>query len=479
MKNNLLHFAVVILTLLAASSCEKNPILKIEGGEIQGILAETEGVYIYKGIPYAAPPVGANRWREPQPVVPWKGVKIAGSFGAPAPQEKHTVESFYGKEFFWQGDPEFSEDCLFLNVWTPAPGKVHKKLPVALWIHGGAYMAGWGTEPEMDGEAWAERGVILVTINYRLGIFGFLAHPELSAESPHQVSGNYGILDQLAALKWIKNNIAPFGGDPDNIMIFGQSAGAGSVQTLVASPLAKDLIAKAVIQSGGGVTDRPLMRGSSLADAETSGKALLDFGGYATLDDMRAASTPEIMELLHNYRAETGKWIFFGPVIDHYLSTAGFAEAAREGSIADVPYMIGSTMDDMSRLAQGIDTFCLLRQRQGGKAYAYQFARALPGDSAGAFHSSELWYMFHTLGRSWRPFTEADDALSLEMVSAWTNFAIYNDPNGKGSAVWTPYTEETPEFMVFKLNEAGTETASSMGQPLPPSVEREEFSFGE
>lgn len=472
MKKYLFWVSLVVITFISACNVEKNPVLKIEGGEIQGISVETKGVYAYKGIPYAAAPVGENRWREPQPVIPWSGVKIADTFGAPAFQAKHSPDSFYGKEFFWEGDPEFSEDCLFLNVWTPAPGKTDKKLPVAMWIHGGAFTGGWGTEPEMDGEAWAERDVILVTINYRLGIFGFLAHPELSAESANKVSGNYGIFDQLAAIKWIKNNIAQFGGDPDNIMIFGQSAGAMSVQSLVSSPLAKDLISKAVIESGGGISNRPVMGGGALADAELKGKALMDFGGYDSLFKMRAASYEDLMALNSKYVTETKQRVGFSPLMDNYLSTSDFSSAAKAGTIANVPYMIGSTMDDMGMLASGNDAFCLLRQQQGGKAYAYQFARPLPGDSAGAFHSSELWYVFHTLGRSWRPFTEADDALSIEMVNAWTNFAIYNDPNGKGKTIWTPYTTETPQFMIFKLNEEETEPASAMGQLVPPWVKR-------
>lgn len=359
-----------------------------------------------------------------------------------------------------------------MDVRITAPGKTGKKLPVAMCIHGGAFTGGWGTEPEMDGEAWAERSVILVTFNYRLGIFGFFAHPDLSAESPNHVSGNYGILDQLAAIKWIKNNITQFGGDPDNIMIFGQSAGAMSVQTLVSSPLAKDLIAKAVIESGGGISDRPIMSGGNLPEAEMRGKALMVFGGYNSLSKMRAASYDELMALNSKYTAETKQRVRFSPIIDNYLSTTDFISAAKSGTIANVPYLIGSTMDDMGMLASGVDAFCLLRQQQGGKAYAYQFARPLPGDSAGAFHSSELWYVFHTLKRSWRPFTKADDALSIEMVNAWTNFATYNDPNGKGNIVWTPYTTETPQYMVFKLNEAGTEPASGMGQLMPPWVKR-------
>lgn len=472
MKKNLILSELVLLLIIIACINEKNPVLKIEGGEIQGVTVETNGVYVYKGIPYAAAPVGENRWRAPQPVVPWNGIKIADSFGAPAQQAKHTLDSFYGKEFFWQGDPEYSEDCLFLNVWTQAPGKTGKKLPVAMWIHGGGYGAGWGTEPEMDGEAWAERGVVLVTINYRLGILGFLAHPELSAESTNHVSGNYGILDQLAAIKWIKNNIAQFGGDPDNIMIFGQSAGAGSVQTLVASPLARDLVKKAVIQSGGGVMNNPVMSGGILADAEIKGKSLMDFGGYDNLSKMRAATYDELMALNSKYVAQTKERITFAPVVDNWLSDANFSDATKNGTIANVPYMIGTTMDDLGLVTQGVDAFCLLRQEQGGKVYAYQFARALPGDSAGAFHSSELWYIFHTLPRSWRPFTKADDALSIEMVNAWTNFAIYNDPNGKEKMIWTSYTKENQEYMIFKLNDSGTSTASAMGQLLPPSVKR-------
>ena len=229
---NLLLSAVLLL------SCNNpNPVLTIEGGQIQGIQTQTEGVVVYKGIPYAAPPAGSLRWREPQPVLSWEGVLTADKFGAAAIQNDQTPGSFYHKEFFAAGDPERSEDCLFLNIWTPAAGKPEKKLPVAMWIHGGEYAQGFSHEIEFDGEEWAKRGVILVTINYRLGIYGFLAHPLLSAESPHHVSGNYGIFDQLAAIRWIKKNISRFGGDPDNLTVFGQSAGAGSVQALVASPL--------------------------------------------------------------------------------------------------------------------------------------------------------------------------------------------------------------------------------------------------
>lgn len=472
MKKTLLSTFAAIMIIMMSCSKETNPVLTIEGGQIQGIETTTQGVIVYKGIPFAAPPTGENRWKEPQPVVPWSGIKIADKWGAPAPQAKHTIDSFYGKEFFWEGDPEFSEDCLYLNVWTPAAGDTDKKLPVAMWVHGGGYTAGWGFEPEMDGEAWAERDVILVTINYRLGIFGFFTHPELSAESAHNVSGNYGTLDQIAAIKWIKNNIEQFGGNPDDITIFGQSAGAMSIMNLVSSPLSKNLINKAIIQSGGGVSDRPALGGNPLADAEQVGKAFMEFGGYASLAEMRAAPTDSIFNLTNRFSRATRQRPTTSPIIDGYVSEMNFSDCVKAGKVADIPYMMGFTMDDMGMLASGVDKFCLLREEQGKPAYAYQFARALPGDDAGAFHSSELWYIFHTIDRCWRPMVEADKVLSVQMVNAWTNFAKNGNPNGEGVEKWDPFTADNQKYMVFKLDEEETGLASGMGDPEPPSIQR-------
>ena len=227
-----LTFFILIFTSLALASCsDSNPVLTIEGGQVIGVPTPTRGIIAYKGLPFAAPPVGNLRWKEPQPIVPWTGVKKADTYGAAATQTPWDPQSFYGREWRASGSVPLSEDCLYLNVWTPAAGQTDKKLPVAMWIHGGGYREGFGFEPEMDGgEDWASRGVILVSVTYRLGILGFFTHPLLSAESAHGVSGNYGLFDQVAALKWIKNNIAQFGGDPSNITIFGKSAGAGSVQ---------------------------------------------------------------------------------------------------------------------------------------------------------------------------------------------------------------------------------------------------------
>jgi para-nitrobenzyl esterase len=465
--------SAIVLTAALAGCRPANPVLEIEGGKIQGVESSVKGVYIYKGIPFAAPPVGDLRWKEPQPVIPWEGVKLADTFGPGSVQVNHDASNPWTSEFYWE-DPEFSEDCLYLNVWTPAPGKPEKKLPVAMWIHGGAYTGGWGYEPEFDGKVWAEKGVVLVTINYRLGIFGFLVHPFLAEESPNQVSGNYGLLDQIAALKWIHANIAAFGGDPDNITILGQSAGAGSVKALVSSPLTGDLIKKAIIQSGGGVNvppaGAPVPQPASTDLIATAVKGVFDWAGYDTLEKMRAASTEDIFGLAERYAAETGIPFRMSarPVIDGYVSTESFDAAALEGRIKDIPYMIGYTRDDMGNPEEGIRRFCELRNAAGQPVFAYQFAHALPDDEAGshdmkgAFHSSELWYMFKSLDRGDRPFTEADWALAEHVVSCWTNFAKTGDP-GLG---WKAYTPDAPEFMVFDLSEDGSKDASAMGAPL-------------
>ena len=279
---------IVLPLLLAAMACtQQNPVLSVEGGAIQGVPSEASGVTVFRGIPYAAPPVGELRWQAPQPVVAWEGVKVCDTFGPIAPQPGNKPGTFYGDEFYWQGTPEESEDCLYLNVWAPshALGK-DAKLPVAMWIHGGAYMNGYGYEVTMDGDEWAKRGVILVTINYRLGTLGFLSHPELTAEQGQ--SGNYGTMDQAAALKWVKDNISAFGGDPSRITIFGQSAGAMSVKTLLVSPLSRDLMAGAIIQSGGGLSTRGLSPDGSQEQFDAMGKAAMDQAGLTDLAAMEA-----------------------------------------------------------------------------------------------------------------------------------------------------------------------------------------------
>ena len=485
---------ILLLSVLALFGCTRpasTPVLTIEGGQVQGVTTDLPGVIVYRGIPYAAPPIGELRWKEPQPVVPWEGVKLCDKFGHPGYQAVH-YPGGYTTEWGYGDESPYSEDCLYLNVWTKASGNVDKKLPVALWIHGGGYREGWGSEPEFDAQEWGAKDVVLVSINYRLGVFGFLTHPELSAESPHGVSGNYGILDQIEALKWIKKNIAQFGGDPDNVMIFGQSAGAGSVKTLCESPLARGLFNKAIIMSGGGITvPQPapagapagrmgrmggMFRQMSLQESEQQTKEVMDWAGLTDLKKMRAASTETIYSLGNIYNAASGKFAFLTgmPIVDGYVSKESFDDAAKDGSLADVPYMIGYTLNDMGDMAGGIAAFCLNREEKGAKAWAYEFARPLPDDGShpevtarlkGAFHSSDLWFVFKSLEHCWRPWTQGDWDLSEKMLTAWTNFAKYSDPNGPDGGEWTPCTEENDNFMIFRLDAADAE-ASAMGQPV-------------
>ena len=363
--------------LFLAACTAKLPVIKVEGGLLQGVPSEDPSVIVFKGIPYAAPPVGELRLQPPQDVIPWEGVRECSAFSAIAPQPGNAPGTFYGEEFYWMPQPEQSEDCLYLNVWAPARtvGKTSAALPVAMWIHGGAFVNGYGFEVSMDGDKWAQKDVILVTINYRLG---------------ENAAGNLNILDQIKALEWISKNIAEFGGDPSNVTIFGQSAGGMSVRTLLISPLAKGLFAKAIIQSGGGMG----------------------------LDQL-------------------GSILTSAPQVDGNVVPEPFDKAVMDGTIADIPIMTGYTSDDLPFFKEeSVGAFCALRDSLGtAPVYEYEFTRDLPGEDKdvpdnlpGAFHSAELWYVFGTLGRSWRPFTEEDYALSEEMVSAWTDFCKTGSP---------------------------------------------------
>ena len=466
---------LLLLPLLAFFACTSqqydNPVLTIEGGRIQGVLAENEGVYVYRGIP----PIGDLRWKEPQPVVGWDSIRICDKFGHPGYQAVH-YPGFYASEWGYGDEAPYSEDCLYLNVWTKAPGETNKKLPVALWIHGGGYREGWGSEPEFDGQEWASKDVVLVTINYRLGIFGFMTHPALSAESPNHVSGNYGILDQIQSLKWIKQNIAQFGGDPENITIFGQSAGAGSVRTLCESPLARGLFQKAIIMSGGGINvpakdgeeakpatpvNKFFTYNPSLKEAEAETKKVMDWAGLTDITKLRAASTEVLYTVgtLYNMVNKTDLFLMQRPIIDGYVSLKNFDEATRNGTIANIPYMIGYTLNDMGSMGPGIAEFCKVRASLGGKAWAYEFARPLPDDGKHPDITDRLSGAFHS--------SQGDWDLAEKMLTAWTNFAKYGNPNGSENGEWTPCTAASPQFMLFKLDANNVEQ-SEMGDPILP-----------
>lgn len=452
-----MNYSFPILTLAAlAVGCtvnvpaadEMTPVLTIEGGQVQGV--ELESSVVYRGIPYAAAPIGDLRWQLPQPVQPWDSVKVADKWSCASWQAAHDPnDANYGVEFY-DNDPEFSEDCLYLNVWTPKGASAHpeKKLPVAMWIHGGAYHAGWGFEKEFDGEAWAQRDVILVTINYRLGIFGFMSHPELTAHSEEGISGNYGIYDQLKALQWIHDNIAQFGGDPTDVTIFGQSAGGGSVRCLVSSPLAKPYISKAIIMSAGGL-NRTLGVDNNQQQADQLHKQILDAARISTYDELMAADWFTLYDAQQEYVKKTGIWQLSTPHIDGKLLTKDFSEAVLDNSVADIPYMVGSVANDMPGLDRGLEAFAAVRDSLSTKpTYVYYFDAAPPTDGrpalTGSFHSSELWSVFHTQDRSWRPFTEADNALSNRMVDYWTNFVKYANPNGEKEVAWKEFKADAP-----------------------------------
>lgn len=434
-------------------------------GILEGI--QKDGYSLFLGVPYAKPPVGELRWRVPVELDAWEGSYRADKFPNRSMQEINRPAGFYDKEFYDlpQYQTAVSEDSLYLNIWTPANSSADK-LPVAFWIHGGAFMGGFGHEKEFDGEAYCKRGVILVSINYRLGPLGFLAHPWLSKENEAEgnpaVSGNYGILDQIAALKWVYENIEVFGGDPENITIFGQSAGCMSVQTLVSSPLTRGMISKAILQSGLG-----LSYDHTLEAAEQEGLEFATNAGVQSLEEMRALSYEQIIAAAGPIITKgfpTGK-LAYTPVIDGVLLENGYNNLVEQGEIHDIPYLVGSTLNDImvepERLAQGdrgrVYAGCkhwseALVNNGCKPAWLYYFARQLPGDDAGAFHSSELWYMFGTCDRCWRPLTEGDRQLSEQMVDYWTNFMKTGDPNGADLPFWMPYQEDK-DILIFDVRE--------------------------
>ncbi|MFS0778274.1 carboxylesterase family protein [Neobacillus sp. 3P2-tot-E-2] len=440
-------------------------IIHTKYGKISGV--EENGFTVYKGIPYAKPSIGELRFCAPVEVEPWNDIYQADSFKSKCIQSELPPEiQFYIKEFYSNPEfmPEGSEDGLYLNIWTPAKNP-SEKLPVAFWIHGGGFLGGFGSEMEFDGEAFCKQDVILVTINYRLGLFGFLAHEWLSEENEKGVSGIYGILDQMMALKWVYENIEAFGGDPENITIFGQSAGAISVQTLISSHLTGNIIKKAIMQSGGGYKN-PLIQGKSLQDAKQLGADFINFGKINSLQELREKPVEELLFLAGEFSkqkrlaGEVG--LLFTPIVDGYVLAEGYDQLVEKGEIKDIPYMLGCCKEDVTVTSEGgenspIYLGCLgfsqkLEELERKPTYLYYFKRDLPGDESGAFHSGELWYMFGTLKRNWRPNSAADYELSDRMVTAWTNFIKNGDPNNTNQNIgWIPYSSNNPYVKEFDV----------------------------
>jgi para-nitrobenzyl esterase len=477
--------ASVLVFALVAMSCPASAQLQVKTdvGAVEGRLSADGKVQIFRGIPFAAPPVGALRWKEPQPVVKWEGVKKTTEFGARCMQG-----NIYSDMGFHDAGP--SEDCLYLNVWVPKT-MAGGKLPVMVWIHGGGFQAGATSEGRQDGEALAHKGVVVVSMNYRLGIFGFFSHPELEKESPHHASGNYGLLDQAAALQWVKRNIAAFGGDADNVTIFGESAGSFSVSGLMASPVSKALVHRAIGESGA-FFGRSLPA-KPLAVTEADGAKFGESNGAATLEQLRAIAAPKLLEMA----LAPGKGFHFGPDVDGYFFPESPAEIYRKGDEAHIALLAGWNHDegnyhgyfgkdaptkenfiakiqatyganatevlklfpaDTDEQAQqsagllstadfiGFGTWKWIESQTqlGGPAvYRFAFDEAPPQPagtpSMGAYHSAEIEYVFGMLKTKNLPWGEVDFDLSYQMGTYWTNFAKTGDPNSPALPPWPQY----------------------------------------
>ncbi|HKP13248.1 MAG TPA: carboxylesterase family protein [Blastocatellia bacterium] len=497
MKRHLTALALILAAVLVRPVAATNDIIKVEGGLISGTAAE--GVRSYKGIPFAAPPVGDLRWKAPQPVVSWEGVRACDHFGPECPQAPYPAMSIYARP------PEKqSEDCLYLNVWTAARSN-NERRPVMVWIHGGALTRGSGSNPAYDGAALAKKGVVLVTINYRLGPFGYLAHPELTAESPQHASGNYGVLDQVAALKWVQKNVAAFGGDPKRVTIFGESAGSWSVNVLVASPLAKGLFQRAIGESGASFNRMAYLKEDrgGLASAEKNGAAFAKAAGADSLKALRGVPAEKIVELFNN--DPEGKKFRTQPNVDGWVLPDEVRNLFAQGKQNDVPVIVGSNANEMTTLTSpetlpksladyrrrtsvqygevikefdaaypansddevaaaylaGLrDTAFTLPMRTWArmtatgrsKAYLYFFSHAPPNPQnkmLGAYHAAEIVYVFNNLKQVNRPFQDVDRQLADVVSSYWVNFATTGDPNGKGLPKWTPYERAAEPYMDF------------------------------
>lgn len=473
-----------------------------ENGWVKGLPAADPRITSFKGIPFAAPPVGENRWRAPQPCKNWEGELEAYQFAPISVQNTPGLGTdVYCKE--WHVDPQIpmGEDCLYLNVWTNAKS-ADEKLPVLIWFFGGGFQWGYPAEMEFDGERFARRGVVVVTVNYRLNVLGFLAHPDLTKNQPDAPT-NFGLLDQQAGIKWVKRNIAAFGGDPDNITLSGQSAGGGSVMAQITSPTNKGLFQKAVVMSG--VIRSPYGMGgimpTDLKAAEQNGKGYLDYMGV-TLEEARKLDPYFLLSKYDEYVKDHPR---FFPVTDYVFSMDdSFLTTARNEQL-DVQIMSGNTKDEFPsfipakdeaelaekakaifgdkaekflsfpqakvRLGQigyapvsGIE--CSVKEMfvqskahgNAAKNYYYRFDSDIPGeDNPGTFHSVDLWFFFETLAKCWRPFQGRHYDLARYMCNYMTNFIKTGDPNGldndgKPMPQWDPYTAENPVEMTFRTD---------------------------
>lgn len=429
--------------------------VKLDSGEVSGIAGRDPSVRVFKGIPYAAPPVGELRWKPPQPAAHWDGIRKADEFGPRCMQAAQP------------GSQPVSEDCLYANVWTAAE-RASDRRPVIVFSYGGGFTNGAGSMPGYDGEEFAKKGVVFVTYNYRLGIFGFFAHPELTKESEHHSSGNYGLMDSVQILKWVHNNIEAFGGDPRRVTFMGESAGGIQVAALVGSPEGKGLFQRAISESAG-YMGLSISKMPTLAEAEDSGRMVAASLGANSIAGLRARSAEDLFK---NARGQTG------PIVDGWLIPEDLSRIFRSGRQNDVDVLLGSNKDEgtffqrgpttakefvegaRKRFGKDADAFLALypadtdadaaksqlasfrdevawhmrlwaqqTMAKGRKAYLYYFTHeppVAPGQpSRGATHTAELPYVFHSNQRLW---TDADRELSDKMLSYWVTFATKGNP---------------------------------------------------
>lgn len=414
---------------------------EVKNGRLRGLPGNDPRITVYKGIPYAAPPIGDLRWCAPQPANDWTGTYDAYRFAPISIQDQPGLgDDVYCRE--WHVDPDIpmSEDCLYLNIWTPA-GSRDDKLPVLIWYFGGAYQWGYTAEMEFNGERLARRGIIVVSVNYRLGAFGFLAHPGLTAQDPGNPS-NFGLLDQQAGLRWVYENIASFGGDPENITLAGQSAGGNSVLQQLCNQENQSLIKGAVIFSGlirfpDGGDD--IMRPVSLSRAEGMGVDFLNFLGVSSIEEARRLDALFIRDRYAEYAADH---LRFTPIIDGIHYVADPYDLFVSGKRPDVPVITGYTTDEF--ITGGLN--CVkwtvgnainesLRNGCTQKHYVYEFSAPMPGfDDPGVFHSSDLWFWFETLNMCWRPFGGEHFMLARKMCDHFAAFVRTHDPGWPAAA---------------------------------------------
>ena len=441
---------------------------KIKNGYVQGLPGNDPRITVYKGIPFAAPPVGENRWRAPQPVSDWADVRYCSEFGPISYQDQPAVGTdIYCREWHVDKDIPMSEDCLYLNVWTPA-NSTDEKLPVLVWYYGGGFQWGYTAEMEFNGEALAKKGIIVVSVAYRLNVFGFLSEKEISDENP-DTPGNFGLLDQRAGLNWVVENIAAFGGDPDRITIAGQSAGGGSVLQQLTSAYDNSAIKGAVILSGiitpdGSVED--IFNPISLSEAEERGRKFFDFMGFKNLSEARKASSQELLSGYNRFQREGGGKMMV-PINDGKFCIGNPTDRLCDRQCIDVPIITGNTADEFTfggvNIVEKSVKNALPKMAKNApdqKFWYYRFDPDIPGDGAGreaypgTFHSCDLWFFFDTLEKCHRPYTGRHFELARQMSDYFANFVKTGDPNGKGYdgkqlPTWGTYSKENPNEMEF------------------------------